>query len=158
MAGDAAVLGEQFPDALTGETFARRFMTITGSSVVLLTFLSSFGNVTNLGLYLGVPNFIAWLVAPAIDLTVIGLVISLRYLLMAGATSRELWPVRALLIIAGLTMLVLNTADALWVRGHWGAAAYDAIGPLLMLAWTLTGPLLLRYFKEIYDANQRLLT
>ena len=152
MAGDAAVvvLGAQPP---TGETFARRLMTTTGIIVVLLTFFFSFGNVLDLGLYLGVPKTIAWLVAPAIDLTVLGLVISIRYLSMAGVTGRELWPVRLLLIVAGLVMLILNTANALWVRGHLGAAAYDAIGPLLMLAWTEAGPLLLRYFKEIYDAQ-----
>jgi len=153
MTGDTAVLGAALPDALAGENFARRFMTTVGIIVVLLTFFFSFGNVLDLGLYLGVPKTIAWLVAPAIDLTVLGLVISIRYLSMHGVSGRKLRPVRALLIIAGLTMLVLNTANALWVRGHWGAAAYDAIGPLLMLAWTEAGPLLLRYFKEIYDAQ-----
>ncbi|MBB4688789.1 hypothetical protein BJY18_006274 [Amycolatopsis jiangsuensis] len=41
--------------------------------VVGLTFLFGFGNVLNLALKLQVPVFVAPLVAPAVDLTVLGL-------------------------------------------------------------------------------------
>lgn len=41
--------------------------------VVGLTFLFGFGNVLNLALRLGVPAWVAPLVAPAVDLSVIGL-------------------------------------------------------------------------------------
>ena len=136
------------PVVIEGELFARRVVTVSGVIVVLMTFLFSFGNVLNLGLYLGVPETVAWLVAPALDVTVIGLVVGIRHLSMHGASGETLKPVRIMLIMAGIATLVLNTADALLVRGHFGAAAYDAVGPVLLMAWTEAGPWFLRQFAS----------
>ena len=136
------------PVVIEGELFARRVVTVSGVIVVLMTFLFSFGNVLNLGLYLGVPETVAWLVAPALDVTVIGLVVGIRHLSMHGASGETLKPVRIMLIMAGIATLVLNTADALLVRNHFGAAAYDAVGPVLLMAWTEAGPWFLRQFAS----------
>ncbi|KLL09512.1 hypothetical protein FrCorBMG51_24415, partial [Protofrankia coriariae] len=52
-----------------------RLVTVIVGVVVALTFLFGFGNVLALGLRLGVPMWVAPLVAPAVDLSVVGLLI-----------------------------------------------------------------------------------
>ncbi|MGP4111603.1 hypothetical protein ACTWP5_11870 [Streptomyces sp. 4N509B] len=58
------------------------------ATVVGLTFLFGFGNVLALGLRLGVPAYVAPLVAPAVDLSALGLLLGVRYLALNGASSR----------------------------------------------------------------------
>jgi hypothetical protein len=62
-----------------------RFVTVTMGLVIGLTFLFGFGNVLNLALKLQVPVFVAPLVAPAVDLTVLGLLVGTRHLALSGA-------------------------------------------------------------------------
>ncbi|MFE1961500.1 hypothetical protein [Streptomyces sp. NPDC059479] len=50
-------------------------MTVMMAAVVGLTFLFGFGNVWTLALRLGVPPWVAPLVAPAVDLSVMGLLL-----------------------------------------------------------------------------------
>ncbi|GLY68789.1 hypothetical protein Atai01_54080 [Amycolatopsis taiwanensis] len=102
--------------------------------VVGLTFLFGFGNVLGLALKLGVPVYVAPLVAPAVDLTVVGLLIATRHLAEAGAASDVLRPARRMLLGASVATLALNVTDPLLV-GHWGRAAFDAVGPLLLIGW-----------------------
>ena len=45
-----------------------------------MTFAFSLGNVTRLCLDLGITGWIAWLVAPAVDLSVVGLLTGMRFL------------------------------------------------------------------------------
>ena len=58
-----------------GERFARRVVTGCAVLVVAACFGFSFGNVLALGRYLAVPEWVAWLVAPAVDLTLVGLIV-----------------------------------------------------------------------------------
>ena len=131
----------------SGERFARRVVTGCAVLVVAACFGFSFGNVLALGRYLAVPEWVAWLVAPAVDLTVVGLIVGVRYLSLRGVEGRRLRPARLLLVAAGLATWALNTAHALFVRGHLGVVAYDSLAPLLLIGWAEVGPWFLRQFQ-----------
>jgi hypothetical protein len=117
-------------------------------TVVGLTFLFGFGNVLNLALRLGVPTWVAPLVAPAVDLSILGLLLGTRHLTLHAATPEQLRPVRRLLIFASLATLALNIAEPL-VTGAYGKAAFDAVGPLLLVGWAEVGPGLLQAITTI---------
>ncbi|MET8847618.1 hypothetical protein [Amycolatopsis sp. NPDC004625] len=119
-----------------------RFVTTMMSIVIGLTFLFGFGNVLALALRIGVPAYVAPLVAPAVDLTVIGLLAGTRHLAMQGAPDQVLRPARRLLLAASMVTLALNVADPV-CAGEWGKAAFDAVGPLLLIGWAEVGPVLL---------------
>jgi hypothetical protein len=104
-----------------------------------LTFTFGFGNVLTLALRLGVPVWVAPLVAPAVDLSVLGLPLGTRHLALHGATAADLRPARRLLIFASLTTLALNIGDSV-VTGTYGKAAFDAVGPLLLIGLAEVGP------------------
>ena len=120
-----------------------RAVTVIMGVVVGLTFLFGFGNVLNLALRLGVPVWVAPLVAPAVDLSILGLLLGTRHLALHGATPEQLRPARRLLIFASTATLALNIADPL-VTGAYGKAAFDAVGPLLLIGWAEVGPGLLQ--------------
>lgn len=124
-----------------------RAVTVIVGVVVGLTFLFGFGNVLNLALRLGVPGWVAPLVAPAVDLSVIGLLLGTRHLALAGALAAVLRPARRLLIFASVVTPALNVADPL-VAGDFGKAAFDAVGPLLLIGWAEVGPGLLQAIGE----------
>jgi hypothetical protein len=86
------------PKRDTGDaaTIVRAVTAIMGT-VVGLTFLFGFANVLNLALRLGVPVWVAPLVAPAVDLSILGLLLGSRHLALAGATADQLRPARRLL-------------------------------------------------------------
>src|SRR5215211_1951226 len=46
-----------------------------------------------------------------------------------------------------LATWALNTAHALFVRGHLGVVAYDSLAPLLLIGWAEVGPWFLRQFR-----------
>lgn len=117
-------------------------VTVIMGTVVGLTFTFGFGDVLNLALRLGVPVWVAPLVAPAVDLSILGLLLGIRQLALAGASSVDLRPARRLLIFANAVTLALNVADPL-VAGEYGKAAFDAVGPLLLIGWAEVGPDLL---------------
>ncbi|WP_374615578.1 HAL/PAL/TAL family ammonia-lyase [Frankia sp. AgKG'84/4] len=102
--------------------------------VVALTFCFGFGNVLALGLRLGVPMWIGPLAAPAVDLSVIGLLIGSQRLSVNGGPVEVLRAVRRLLLFASLVTLALSVAEPL-IAGHYGRAAFDAVGPLLLIGW-----------------------
>ncbi|MFI9382109.1 hypothetical protein [Kutzneria sp. NPDC052558] len=120
-----------------------RAVTAIVGVVVGLTFLFGFGNVLGLAVQLGVPIWIAPLVAPALDLSVLGLLLGLRHLVLTGATSEQLRPARRLLVFASLATLALNVAGPL-TAGAYGKAAFDAVGPLLLIGWAEVGPAFLQ--------------
>jgi hypothetical protein len=91
---------------------------------------------------LGVPVYVAPLVAPAVDLSVLGLLIAIRELAVRGAPRAEIRPARRLLVFASLVTLALNVAEPV-VAGNLGKAAFDAVGPLLLIGWAEVGPGLL---------------
>jgi hypothetical protein len=120
-----------------------RAVTAVVGVVVALTFLFGFGNVLDLAIKLDVPVWIAPLVAPALDLSVLGLLLGLRHLVLAGATTAQLRPARRLLVFASLATLALNVAGPISV-GALGKAAFDAVGPLLLIGWAEVGPAFLQ--------------
>lgn len=92
----------------------------------------------SLGLRLGVPVWVASLVAPAVDLSILGLLLGIRHLALAGASLEVLRPARRLLMFASAVTLALNVADPV-VAGDYGKAAFDAVGPLLLIGWAEVG-------------------
>ena len=68
-----SAVAEQAPFTLPGEALTRRAVTAVTASIMVITFAFSLGNVTRLCLDLGITVWIAWLVGPAVDLSVIGL-------------------------------------------------------------------------------------
>jgi hypothetical protein len=132
-----------------------RAVTVIMGTVVGLTFLFGFGNVLNLALRLGVPVWVAPLVAPAVDLTILGILLGTRHLVVRGAGVDVLRPLRRLLIFASVVTLALNVAAPL-VAGEYGKAAFDAVGPLLLIGWAEVGPGLLQAMIETCRAPSRL--
>ncbi|MEV4033768.1 SpdA protein [Streptomyces umbrinus] len=123
--------------------FTLRAVTALMTAVVGLTFLFGFGNVWALARHLGVTPWVAPLVAPAVDLSVIGLLLGTRYLALHGARPAQLRPARRLLLFSSLITLALNTTEPL-LAGHHAKAAFDAVGPLLLIGWAEVGPDLLQ--------------
>ncbi|WP_197710436.1 SpdA protein [Streptomyces malaysiensis] len=123
-------------------------MTLIMAAVVGLTFLFGFGNVWTLALRLGVPPWVAPLVAPAVDLSVLGLLLGTRFLALQGASREQLRPARRLLLFSSLMTLALNVADPL-LAGQNGKAAFDAVGPLLLIGWAEVGPGLLQAISAL---------
>ncbi len=130
-----------------------RAVTIIMGAVVGLTFMFGFGNVLNLALRLGVPEWVAPLVAPAVDLSILGLLLGSRHLALAGATPAQLQPARRLLFFASVVTLALNVADPI-VAGEFGKAAFDAVGPLLLIGWAEVGPDLLRSLVAVGQVGE----
>jgi hypothetical protein len=121
----------------------RRAITVVTATIVALTFAFSLGNVTRLCLDLGLTAWIAWLVAPAVDLSVVGLLTGIRFLSLHGYTDSQLAKPRYMLRFCGILTLALNTAGALGHR-QVGTALVDAVGPALLIGWSEAGPWLLR--------------
>ncbi len=90
-----------------------------------------------------VPVGVASLVAPAVDLSILGLLLGTRHLALHDATTAQLRPARRLLIFASLATLALNVADPL-TAGDVGKAAFDAVGSLVLIGWAEVGPGLLQ--------------
>ncbi|MBW8702287.1 hypothetical protein MBT84_22015 [Streptomyces sp. MBT84] len=123
-------------------------ITVVMAVIALLAFVFSFGNVWNLALRLGVPNPIAPLIAPMVDLSVLGLLVALRYLSLRGVPADDLKGATRLMHTSGFFTLALNIAEPI-IAGHYGRACVDAVAPLLLLGWGAVGPALLRHFHAI---------
>ncbi|WP_410676825.1 hypothetical protein [Amycolatopsis sp. cmx-4-68] len=116
--------------------------------IVGLTFLFGFGNVFTLALRLGVPVWVAPLVAPAVDLSVVGLLVAIRSLSLRGAPVEVIRPARRLLLASSVVTLALNVAEPL-IAGEVGKALFDAVGPLLLIGWAEVGPTLLQALAAV---------
>jgi hypothetical protein len=114
-----------------------------------LTFCFGFGNGYAVGVQLGVPGWIAPLVAPAVDLTVVALLASLQYLRTNGLGERLVGP-RLLLLFSGGATLAMNTAHPL-ITGAYGQACFYAVAPLLLIGWSEVGP---RLLASLHGTNQ----
>lgn len=141
------------PAGMPGEAFTRVFITIDSGLVMLLTFAFMFGNGWETAQLLGVHPWIAPLIQPAVDLAVVGLMVGLRYLAAHGWTDEELKKPRVWLRIFGAMTLAMNTALPLH-EGNYGRAAWDAIGPVLLIAWSELAPWLLRAFHIVRLAQE----
>lgn len=152
--GEAAVAAPSpTTSSMPGEAFTRVFITVDSALVILLAFAFAFGNGWDTARMLGINPYIAPLIQPAVDLAVIGLMIGLRYLAMHGWSDEQLKKPRRWLRCFGLMTLAMNTALPLH-EGHFGRAAWDAIGPILLIAWSELAPWLLR---AIYSVRQEAL-
>ncbi|MFD5247749.1 hypothetical protein ACFWIW_24650 [Amycolatopsis sp. NPDC058340] len=120
-----------------------QLVTVMVGVIVGLTLLFGFGNVFAFGLRLGVPGWVAPLVAPAVDLSVLALLIAIRQLSLRGASAEVIRPARRLLLISSFVTLALNVAEPL-IAGEIGRTLFDAVGPLLLVGWADVGPALLR--------------
>jgi hypothetical protein len=128
---------------LPGEALTRRAVTVITAAIVVMTFAFSLGNVTRLCLDLGITAWIAWLVGPAVDLSVVGLLTGVRFLSLHGYTDEQLRKPRRMLRFCGVLTLALNIAGAMGHR-QYGTALVDAVGPALLIGWSEVGPWLLR--------------
>ncbi|MFE9832864.1 DUF2637 domain-containing protein [Streptomyces halstedii] len=130
------------------ERFTRRTVTVVMAVIAALAFVFSFGNVWALALRLGVPRPIAPLIAPMVDLSVVGLLVALRFLALRGLSKAELRAGTRLLHVCGLLTLALNTAEPL-LTGRYGRACLDTVAPLLLLGWGHVGPAFLAQFHTL---------
>lgn len=130
------------------DRLTQRTVTVVMAITAALAFVFSFGNVWALSLRLGVPRPIAPLIAPMVDLSVIGLLVGLRYLSLKGIPAAELKSATRLMHTSGLLTLGLNVAEPI-VAGHYGRAALDAVAPVLLLGWGSVGPTLLRHLHTV---------
>ena len=133
---------------LPGEVLTRRAVTGITASIVVMTFAFSLGNVTRLCLDLGITAWIAWLVGPAVDLSVVGLLTGMRFLSLHGYTDAQLARLQRMLRFCGLLTLALNTAGAVGHR-QFGTALVDAVGPALLIGWAEAGPWMLRQIHAV---------
>ncbi|WP_112470827.1 DUF2637 domain-containing protein [Streptomyces triticisoli] len=133
---------------MSEDRITQRTVTVVMGIIALLAFVFSFGNVWALALRLGVPAPIAPLIAPMVDLSVVGLLVALRYLSLRGVPSEQMKAATRLMHFSGLLTLALNIAEPI-TAGHYGRAAVDAVAPLLLLGWGAVGPQLLRSFHTV---------
>ncbi|MCK9923363.1 hypothetical protein MXD61_16035 [Frankia sp. AgPm24] len=122
--------------------------------VVALAFLFGFGNVWTLALRLGVPAYVAPLVAPAVDLSVLGLLVGIRILVITDADPEALRPARMLLLFSSTVTLALNVAEPI-IAQQYGRAAFDAVGPMLLIGWAEVGPTLMQAMQDIHPEDQK---
>jgi hypothetical protein len=131
----------------------RRTVSLAVLVIAGLAFAFGFGNGWLLGLDLGVPGWIAPLVAPAVDLSVVAPLASLHYLRARGVTD-ALVAARLLLWICGLITCALNTARPV-LAGAVGRACFDAVAPLLLIGWSEVGPRLLALLHQSVPDTER---
>lgn len=129
----------------------RRTVTTVVFVIASLAFAFGFGNGWALGLQLGVPGWIAPLVAPAVDLSVIALLATVQFLRSHGLGGRLTGP-RLLLVVCGLITFALNTARPI-IAGEVGRACFDAIAPSLLIGWSEVGPRLLALLHSTVPAG-----
>jgi hypothetical protein len=133
---------------MPAEAFTRVFVTVDAFLVIFLAFAFALGNGWATALRLGINPYIAPFMQPAVDLAVIGLMVGIRYLAIHGWTDEQLKLPRRWLRFFGFLTLAMNTALPISER-HYGRAAWDAIGPILLIAWSELAPWLLRAIYSV---------
>lgn len=134
------------------DRITQRTVTVVMAVIAALAFVFSFGNVWDLALRLGVPKAIAPLIAPMVDLSVVGLLVALRHLSLHGVPPEKVRAAVLLMHFSGLLTLALNITEPL-IEGRYGRAALDVVAPLLLLGWGTVGPQLLRAFRTAQPAT-----
>ena len=131
-----------------GERMVRRFVTVLAVTVGGLCFLFSLGNVYQLAVDLELWVWIRPLVAPAVDLSLVALVVGIRFLARRGVSGKDLRRPRLFMLAVGLAAWALNTAHAVAER-DWGKAAFDSLAPGLLIGWAEVLPWFLRQFQAV---------
>jgi hypothetical protein len=131
-----------------GERMVRRFVTVLAVTVGGLCFLFSLGNVYQLAVDLELWAWIRPLVAPAVDLSLVALVVGIRFLARRGVSGKDLRRPRLFMLAVGLAAWALNTAHAVAER-DWGKAAFDSLAPGLLIGWAEVLPWFLRQFQVV---------
>jgi hypothetical protein len=131
-----------------GERLVRRFVTVLAVTVGGLCFLFSLGNVYQLAVDLELWVWIRPLVAPAVDLSLVALVVGIRFLARRGVSGKDLRRPRLFMLAVGLAAWALNTAHAVAER-DWGKAAFDSLAPGLLIGWAEILPWFLRQFQAV---------
>lgn len=90
-----------------------------------------------------------------VDLSVVGLLVALRFLALRGVSKAELRAGTRLLHLCGLLTLALNAAEPL-LAGRYGRACLDTAAPLLLLGWGHVGPAFLAQFHTLTRPTPRL--
>jgi hypothetical protein len=104
-------------------------------------------------LRLKISVWVAPLIAPSVDLSVLGLVLGVHHLALHGASPEQLRPARRLLMFCSAATLALNVADPL-VNGQFGTAAVDAVGPVLLIGWAEVSPSLLAAIASVTSSTR----
>jgi hypothetical protein len=123
-------------------------VSLTSSIIAVCAFAFSFGNIWHLARVWGLPDPIAPLVAPMLDISVVGLLIAVRHLTLHGVPARPLRAARVLLLACAVTTWTLNIAYPV-LHHSWGAAVMDSVAPALLLGWAEVGPTLLRLAADL---------
>jgi Protein of unknown function (DUF2637) len=126
-----------------GVRATRAVVTLTSAVIAVCAFTFSFGNIWRLALTWGVPGPIAPLVAPMLDVSVVGLLIAIRELSLHGVPGRALTGARLLMLVCAVTTWGLNIAQPV-LDHRWGGVVIDSVAPALLLGWAEVGPTLLR--------------
>jgi hypothetical protein len=95
-----------------------------------------------------VGRWVAPLIAPAVDLSILGLLLATRYLALHGASVEDLRPLRRFTLFVSAISLALNVAEPV-LSGNYGKAAFDAVGPMLLIGWAEVGPQVLQALARI---------
>ncbi|EFC81818.1 hypothetical protein FrEUN1fDRAFT_5065 [Parafrankia sp. EUN1f] len=129
-------------------------MTVIVGVMVALTFCFGFGNGLALRLRLGVPVWVAPPAAPAVGLSIVALLLGSQQLAVSGRPVEVLRAARRLLLFASMVALALNIAEPL-IAGRYGKAAFDAVGPLLLIGWAEVAPGLLQAIEPRQEKKRR---
>lgn len=125
---------EQYRPALPDATLTRRAITAITGLIAGLAFAVSLGDSARLCLSVGITPWIAWLIGLAVDLSVVGLLLGLRALALAGWPEAETRKPCAVLMICGAVSVALNTAQA-WSHQQVGTALVQAVAPCLLIGF-----------------------
>lgn len=156
------------------------FGTTTAISALAALFFSM-GNVSETAMAAGLPYAISMAISPTTDAVVIGLTVTVQYLVMAGSTAKYIRAAKAALIFSAAVMLLINclpsvigaltteyagpimkaskdftpAQDQLTASQLWWKATLEAIVPGILVMWSHVGPKIAEAFAEIRDRANR---
>ncbi len=84
----------------------------------------------------------------------VALLLGTRHLAVHNGPAEVIRAARRLLIFSSMVTLALNVAEPL-IAGHYGRAAFDAVGPLLLIGWAEVAPNLLQAMQTIEAGASR---
>jgi hypothetical protein len=133
--------------------------------IAVIAFAFSFGNVWDLAKSVGIESWISPLIQPVVDLSVLGLVVLVQWLALAGVAGKVMRDAKITLWLSGVAMVVLNAAPAV-VAGivthdqaeaarAFGRAGMEAVVPALLIAWSHLAPMIIRAIVDVRERYRR---